>query len=186
MATPLADVLSNRILSSSRDTTPFIVRETYREQSDELPNEVLDLISNKAYLPRHRKLQRLHGDRVLLKVAEMCRGKDSSGKPIRVPAAYYARITSLVNWDRTLAIVKKLLSAVRRATEIMDKLGADPAWFQWYVSVVYRHSEAQVASWLERATTAKKGSPPKLFAWFVGSLTAPRKHPSPPEPRDHS
>lgn len=168
MATSLADVLSNRILTSSRDTTPFIVRETYREQSDELPGEVVELISNKAYLPRHRKLQRLYGDKILLKVVEMCHGKDGKGKKITVPAAYYARVTSLANWDRTLATVKKLLAAVRRATEIMDKLGADPTWLQWYVSVVYRHSEAQVASWLERATTAKKGSPPKLFAWFVG------------------
>ncbi|MGB3822455.1 MAG: hypothetical protein WA972_05795 [Rhodococcus qingshengii] len=167
MATPLAEILSNRLVDTQRDTTPFIMRETYLEQSDELPSQVYELISNKAYLPRHKKLQRLYGDRVLLKVVEMCHGKDSTGKPIRLPAAYYAKITSLANWDRTLATVKKLLAAVRRATEVVAKLGADPAWFQWYVGVVYRHSEAQIASWLERATTAKRGSPPKLFAWLV-------------------
>ncbi|NIL77144.1 hypothetical protein RhoFasB10_03285 [Rhodococcus sp. B10] len=155
-------------VSAKRDLRPIVTREHYRE-SGELPAEVDELINNKAYLPRHRKLQRLHGDRILLKVAELCNGKDGKGGRINDPQKYYARMTSLANWDRTLETVKRLLAATERAVAIMQKLGADPKWLHWYIGVVYRNSEATVAQWVERATGAKRGSPPRLFAWLASA-----------------
>ena len=159
------------IINQKRDLRPVVTRETFNE-TGELPAMVDELISNKAYRPRHRKLQRIYGDRILLKVAELCRGKDGSGKPINNPSAYYARITSLENWDRTLRTVKRLLAATERAVVVMKKLGAEPQWLRWYVGVVYRNSEAVVAQWVERATSAKRGSPQKLFAWLAAGKGA--------------
>lgn len=159
----------------SRDLRPIVTRERHLESS-ELPIAIVQLVDNKAYLPRHRKLQRLHGDRILLKVAELCHGKDGHGKPISKPASYYARMTSLKNWDRTLKTVKRLLAATERAVVVMNKLAAEPQWLRWYVGVIYRNSEATVAQWVERATSAKRGSPQKLFAWLAsgqGDLRAP-------------
>lgn len=148
------------------DLRPIVTREHHKETGD-LPTEVDELINNKAYRPRHNKLRRLHGDRILLKVAELCHGKDGKGVKINDPQKYYARITSLENWDRTLQTVKRLLAATDRAAIVMRRLGADPQWLQWYVGVVYRNSEATVAQWVERATGAKRGSPAKLFAWLA-------------------
>ncbi|NDZ93308.1 hypothetical protein G3I13_01855 [Streptomyces sp. SID6673] len=158
-------------INQPRDLRPVVTRETYLE-TGELPAEVDELINNKAYLPRHRKLQRLHGDRVLLKVAELCHGKDGKGRRINDPQKYYARMTSLASWNRTLTTVKRLLAATERAVAIMQKLGADPQWLRWYVGVVYRNSEATVAQWVERATAAKRGSPPRLFAWLASDISS--------------
>lgn len=164
MADHISELLGT--INQKCDLRPVVTREQYKE-TGELPAEVEELINNKAYLPRHRKLQRLHGDRILLKVAELCHGKDGKGAPINDPQKYYAKMTSLANWARTLTTVKRLLAATERAVAIMQKLGADPQWLHWYVGVVYRNSEATVAQWVERATGAKRGSPVRLFAWLA-------------------
>ncbi|MBB0996341.1 hypothetical protein G6024_04355 [Dietzia maris] len=155
-------------INREQDLRPVVTREHYKE-GDDLPAEVDDLIQNKAYRNRHRKLRRLHGDRVLLKVVELCHGKDGKGAKINDPQKYFARMTSLARWDETLQLVKRLLAATDRAVAIMHKLGADPQWLYWYVGVVWRNSEATVAQWVERATSARRGSPPKLFAWLAGA-----------------
>ncbi|MDV6295213.1 hypothetical protein [Rhodococcus aetherivorans] len=144
------------------DTTPFVVRETHLETSGELPGDVIDLVDNKAYLPRHRKLQREHGDKVLLKLAELAKTK---GKPSR----WYATVTSVANWGRTLAMVKELLATTRRAVEVMAKLDADPTWLRWYVKTVATHSEARIAQWVERAQRGRR--PARLFAHLAGGVS---------------
>lgn len=164
MTDHISDLLVTLVQQS--DLRPVVTREQHLE-TGELPASIVDLVDNKAYLPRHRKLQRIYGDHILLKVAELCHGKDGDGKPINKPANYYARLTSLKNWDRTLQTVKRLLAATERALVVMKKLDAEPQWLRWYVGVVYRNSEAAVAQWVERATSAKRGSPQKLFAWLA-------------------
>lgn len=76
----------------------------------ELPQELLDLIDNKMYLPRHLKLAREYGVDMLLTLAGIAKGK---GKPNR----YYAKSTSVAKWlEVTLPIIKKIkanLKAIR-------------------------------------------------------------------------
>ncbi|WOI85963.1 hypothetical protein [Rhodococcus qingshengii] len=157
-ATHFAELLPN--INKPRDTTPFVRREHHKENIGDLPPEVVDLVDNKAYLNRHRKLQREHGDKILRAVAEMSRAKG-----IGLPSHFYAKLTSLKKWDETLVTVTKLLRATRHAKILIDKLGADPSWLFWYVGVCFKHSEAKVAGWLERAQRGR--SRPKLFAWLV-------------------
>lgn len=129
-------------IAQTRNLTPYIVRETFKEDG-ELPGAVAALVDNKAYLPRHRKLQREYGDRVLLKLAELAKSK---GKPSR----WYATVTSVANWDRTLKMVKKLLAATERAVEAMKKLGVPETWIRWYTGYAYRLTEAQFAYAIEQ------------------------------------
>ncbi|NQD41429.1 hypothetical protein [Glutamicibacter halophytocola] len=133
------------------------MRESYSETPEELPKAVLDLIDNKAYLPRHKKLKRLYGDKVLLKLAELAATK---GKP----SHWYAKVTSIEKWEQTFEMVKTLIANSRRALVAMEKLGAEASFLPWYIKTVAALSEAQVAGFIERATRAK--SPPKLFAYL--------------------
>ncbi len=161
MGARVGDLLPT-IIRPQVDTTPFVVRDLHSETPGELPWDVIDLVDNKAYLPRHRKLQREHGDKILLKLAELAKTK---GRPSR----WYATVTSVSNWDRTLAMVKKLLATTRRAIEVMEKLGADPVWLHWYVKTVASHSEARIAQWVERAQRGRR--PSRLFAHLAGSAS---------------
>lgn len=160
MATSVSDVLNN-INQRTGDVRPVVTRENYAETPGTLPGEIVALVDNPAYLPRHRRLQREHGNKILLKVAEIAQTK---GQPSR----WYAKVTSLANWDRTLRFVTKLLSVARRAHEVIEKLGADPGWHQWYMKQLWAHSDAQVAGFVERAARAK--SPPRLFAWLAADV----------------
>lgn len=169
MTDHISDLLGT--INRQGDLRPVVVREQHLESGD-LPVAIDELINNKAYRNRHRFLRRLYGDRIMLKIAELCHGKDGTGTPINDPQKYYARLTSLAEWDRTLQTVKRLLAATERAVVVMKKLGADPQWLRWYVGVVYRNSEAVVAQWVERATSAKRGSPQKLFAWLVSNSSS--------------
>lgn len=115
-------------------------------------------MDNKAFLPRHRKLQREYGDEVLVKLAELAQSKEK-------PSHWYAKVTSVRAWDRTLKMVKKLIAAAKRAAVIMEKLGAKANWLPWYTSVTYRNSEATVAGWVEQATRGR--SPVHYFGWLA-------------------
>lgn len=79
----------------NRDTRPIVHRVRPSETPGELPQAVLDLIDNKVFLPRHRRLQREHGDKVLLKLAEMAQTKGR-------PSHWYAKVTSVAQWETTL------------------------------------------------------------------------------------
>lgn len=144
----------------TRALDPYVVREQYSETPGALPDAILELVDNKAYLPRHKKLQREHGNKILLKLAELAASK---GKPSR----WYATVTSVDNWPRTLEMIKSVLAATRRAVVAMEKLGADPKWLNWYVGQARKHSEAKFASWVERAQRARDA--PRLFAWLSNS-----------------
>lgn len=134
-------------------------RQTASRASGELPGEIEALVDNKAFLPRHRKLQREYGDEVLLKLAELAQSKDK-------PSHWYAKVTSVKCWDRTLKMVKKLIAAAKRAVLAMEKLGAKAEWLPWYTSITYRNSEATVAGWVEQASRGR--NPARYFGWLAG------------------
>ena len=133
-------------------------RHTASEAPGELPDAVIALVDNKAYLPRHRRLQRDHGSEMLLKLVELAATKER-------PSRWYAKVTSVRCWERTLKMLKKLIAATKRAGLVMEKVGADASWLRWYTSVAYRNSEATVAGWAELA--ARGRSPVKYFGWLA-------------------
>lgn len=133
-------------------------RHTAPQAAGELPPAIEALVDNKAFLPRHRKLQREYGDEILLRLAELAQTKDK-------PSHWYAKVTSVKCWERTLKMVRRLIAATKRAMAAMEKLGAKADWLPWYTAVAYRNSEATVAGWVEQA--ARGRSPARYFGWLA-------------------
>lgn len=135
-----------------------------RLKSDWLPDDVLNLIDNKNYLPKHKKLARDYGSKYLIKLAELAQTKDK-------PSNWYAKVTSKKNWGNiTLPMLEKLFQAVEQAKKAISKLGISDKWLRFYTKVAYRTTEAKFYGILEQAQTSAKTTPQYYFRYLVSQV----------------
>lgn len=133
-------------------------------KSDWLPDNILDLIDNKEYLPRHKKLARVFGSKYLIKLAELAETKQQ-------PSHWYAKVTSKKNWEAiTLPMLEKLFKAIETARTAISKLNMSNDWLRYYTKVAYRTSEAKFNSILEQAQTTAKTTPQYYFRYLAGQV----------------
>lgn len=131
-----------------------------------LPSEVLELIDNKMYLPRHRKLAREHGVKYLQKLTELAHTKAK-------PSHWYATVTSTANWGQTLDMLQDLFKRIHTALTTLDKVGVtnqwQEQWLNYYIGACRKLSEAQIANCIELATARGVKRPPNMFAKAVST-----------------
>lgn len=148
------------------DYTPAIEPEKpqSRLKSDWLPDDVLNLIDDESYLPKHKKLAREYGSKYLIKLAELAGTKDK-------PSHWYAKVTSKMNWEAiTLPMLEKLFKAIEQAKKAISKLGISDKWLRFYTKVAYRTTEAKFFGILEQAQTSAKTTPQYYFRYLVSQV----------------
>jgi len=123
----------------------------------ELPKEVVGLVDNKMYLPRHKKLARDHGVDWLLKLSELAMTK---GKPSR----WYAKVTSTDNWEQTEIMLIKLFKKIDQMREKLAGIGVSNTWIMYYVGASQKLSEATFNRCIELAKARGVKKPPNLLA----------------------
>lgn len=147
-----------RAITPSRP--PVITKITRVIDDRELPKDITDLIDDKAYLPKHKKLARDYGLKYQLKLVELAKTKDK-------PSSWFAKVTAKKNWEaRTLPMLEKLLAATETAKKAIQKLGLSGAWLPYYIKVAYRSTEAAFNSALEQAQTSAKTTPQYYFRYL--------------------
>lgn len=125
-----------------------------------LPKEVLNLVDNKMYLPRHNKLARDYGVKYLLKLAELASTK---GKP----SHWYAKATSKKNWQQTSDMLIKLFKKLDMTREKLAHLRVSEQWLNYFAGAFSKLSEKQIAYCLELASARGVKKPPNLIAKLV-------------------
>lgn len=125
-----------------------------------LPEQILSLVDNKAYLPRHRKLARDYGVKYLLKVAELAQTK---GKP----SHWYAKATSKANWQQTVEMLIKLFKKIDQMKEKLQGINVTDKWINYFVGAFSKLSEKDIADCLELAKSRGVKKPPNMLAKTV-------------------
>lgn len=122
-----------------------------------LPNEIVSLIDNKAYMNRHKKLARDYGVDWLLKLAELAKTK---GKP----SNWYARCTSLKQWKQTEQMLIKLFRELDRIRERLQGIGVKESYMAYFLHASRKLSEYHFNRCIENATARGAKDPEKLLA----------------------
>src|SRR5437763_17222988 len=84
--------------------------------SIEVPEEILSLVDNKAYINRYKRLIREGYLRQLLELARIAQ-ECATKQP---PSHYFAKACSLTHWDDTLKKMNKVLEATRTVLEVLS------------------------------------------------------------------
>lgn len=135
-----------------------------RVQSDWLPDDVLNLIDDRNYLPKHKKIAREYGNKYLIKLSELAKTKNK-------PSHWYARATSKKNWKSiTLPMLDKLFQAIESAEKAISKLGFSDKWLRFYIKVAFRTTPAKFYEILEQAQTTAKTTPQYYFRYLVSQV----------------
>lgn len=122
-----------------------------------LPEQILNLVDNKAYLPRHRKLARDYGVKYLLKVAELAQTK---GKP----SHWYAKATSKANWQQTVEMLIKLFKKIDQMKEKLQGINVTDKWINYFVGAADKLPEFRFNNCVELAKARGSKKPPNLLA----------------------
>lgn len=131
----------------------------YRKNDIEIPVEIEQLVDNKMYLPRHKKLIREHGLEVMLRVAKMAQSADK-------PSRFYAVATSVKNWAMTLKNVMKQIEVEKLAMAVKERIAAPIESMKLVYKACWMYGR-RVEKWAVDAQEIGK-NPVKLFAWYYG------------------
>lgn len=131
-----------------------------------LPKEIVNLIDNKAYINRHKKLAREYGMTYLLKLAELAQTKAK-------PSRWYAKVTSVKQWaEQTEAMLSKLFKKLAELTEQLTGTGIDMKYLPYYLKAKMRLSEYKFNRCIENSRSKGVKSPPNLLAYSIKEALA--------------
>lgn len=133
-----------------------------------LPSEVTNLVDNKMYLPRHRKLARDYGVDWLLKLSELAKTK---GKPSR----WYAKVTGTKNWQQTEEMLTKLFKKIDLMREKLSGIGVSNQWIMYFVGASGKLSEQVFNRCIELAKARGVKDPPNYLAKAIKNSLEPAK-----------
>lgn len=122
-----------------------------------LPSEVVGLIDNKAYMNRHLKLARDYGVNYLQKLAELAQTKAK-------PSHWYAKVTSLKQWQQTEKMLMDLFKKLDRLMEKLQGIEIQPEYLAYYLKAQKLLSEYKFNRCIENATARGANKPPHLLA----------------------
>lgn len=129
-----------------------------------VPENIATLIDSKSFLPKHKKLIKMHGVKYFEKLAELAQTKDA-------PSHWYAKSTSIAKWEsQTLPMLEKLFAAIERATKAIEKLGLNMKWLHFYTKVAYRSTEAAFMGILEQAMNSARTTPQYYFRFLATQI----------------
>lgn len=122
-----------------------------------LPDKVTNLVDNKMYLPRHKKLARDYGVNWLIKLSELAMTK---GKPSR----WYAKVTGTKNWKQTEEMLIKLFKKIDLMREKLSGIGVSNQWIMYFVGASQKLSEQVFIRCIELAKARGVKEPPNYLA----------------------
>lgn len=122
-----------------------------------VPSQIDDLIDNKMYRNKFRKLIREGHLQDLLELVEIAHTKDK-------PSHWFATATAKKSWDKTLAFLAKAREIARTAAEVVKRLAVPVG----HLKAVYKACWTLRSTALRHAiTAAETGRDPfKLFCWL--------------------
>ncbi|MCA9313040.1 hypothetical protein KDA08_01800 [Candidatus Saccharibacteria bacterium] len=122
-----------------------------------LPSEILNLVDNKMYLPRHRKLARDYGVDWLLKLTELANTKAK-------PSRWYAKVTGTKNWKQTETMLMNLFKKIDKVRQKLGNIRVSDKWLMYYVSASQKLSESTFNKCIELASARGVKAPPNYLA----------------------
>lgn len=131
-----------------------------------LPAEVVNLIDNKAYMNRHKKLAKEYGVNYLLKLAELAKTKAK-------PSNWYAKVTSVKNWKEQTE--KMLINLFRKLSELAEELagvGVNIEYLPYYLNAKKKLTEWNFNRCIENAKSVGVNKPPNLLAKAISNSLA--------------
>lgn len=130
---------------------------TTTKSIEAVPSQIDNLIDNKMYRNKFRKLIREGHLQDLLELAEIALTK---GKP----SHWFATVTAKKNWDKTLAFLAKAREIARTAAEVIKRLIVPGG----HLKAVYKACWTLRSTALRHAITAAETgrNPFKLFCWL--------------------
>ncbi len=168
-----SEVLAARFgdLASSKHQTTSSIESTasISNTSIEIPAEVDQLIDNKAYRPKFRKLVREYPKEIMALV-ELAQTKAN-------PSHWFAVVTAKKNWERTLKFLAELFRVRETAARVAEKLGAAVTTFIY--QQVWRG--VNVERWADTAREVGTHKA-KYFTWLCRRETAGEAQRAPRRP----
>lgn len=130
--------------------------KTTTTNSIELPGKIDDLIDNKMYRNKFRKLIREGFIAELMDLATIAHTKDA-------PSRWFAKVTAKSRWQGTLEWLKKVRAVAQSAADIAKRLLAKPDQMKAIYKACWRSKNA-----LRHAVTAEETGRDKLkyFHWL--------------------
>lgn len=124
----------------------------------ELPEEIDQLIDNKAFRPKYRKLVRDGHLTDLLELATMAGDKDK-------PSHWFTRVCRKAVWEKTLAWLAKARKVAQLAAEVAKRLDAPETAMKAILKACWRNGP----SVLRKAITAEETGRDKFlyFCWLT-------------------
>lgn len=123
----------------------------------ELPKQVTSLIDNPMYLPRYKKLARLHGVKYLLKLAELAKMQNHYQ-----PNRWFAKSCGVKNWqEKTFNMLNEVFRKIEHLKDQLRSVGIDVTnkWLPYYLKAKNKLSEGGFNQLLEMATARHVSSP---------------------------
>src|SRR4051794_17124086 len=129
----------------------------------EIPQAIDDLIDNKAFRNRYKRLTREGHRADLLELATLAGEKDQ-------PSHWFARACSVKMWERTLDFLNKLRAVQSTAERVARRLGTEVNKFIY--KQIWRG--ANVERWAGIAVeSGRDGNPLRLFAYLCKRAAGP-------------
>lgn len=134
---------------------------TTTNTSIELPAVIDDLIDNKMYRNKFKKLIREGYLRDLLELAKMAATKNT-------PSRWFAKVTSKAQWERTLKMLETVRSVLAAAAEVAERIKAVPD----QMKAIYKACWRLKAEAVRHAITAQETGRNKFtyFCWLTSQL----------------
>lgn len=137
--------------------------------SIELPEEIDNLIDNKMYRNKFRKLIREGHLKDLLELAKLAQMKDK-------PSYWFARATKTkpapgqedkpTMWERTLKYLAKLRKVTRTVTEIAERIQAPAEYLKVVYAAYWRHG-GNILRYAITAQETARTNPYRYFCWLT-------------------
>lgn len=133
----------------------------------ELPEDIDELIDNKAYRPRVRLLCREHGLKYVRKLAELARRQD-----VAKPSHYFAKAYSVKNWhEKTLQVLEDLFHMEGIVLKTVGSISQKTK--QWVFYVIGTIRQIGLETFEQIANRAKNAEDPEHY--LFGALNLARQ-----------
>lgn len=126
-------------------------------EENDLPPQIDDLIDNKNFRNKYRKMIRDGHLKQLLRLSEIAHDKDN-------PSHWFAKMCKKSLWENTIEWLKKLDRVARQARQIADRLGVGNE----QMHVIYKACWMRSDALLQAIKAEEIGKVPfKLFNWLI-------------------
>lgn len=133
-----------------------------------LPKQITELIDNPMWLPRYKKLAKVHGVNYLLKLAELAKTKNHYK-----PSRWFAKCCSVEKWkNQTLDMLQTLFKQIDEVKEKLKDVRVGRQWLPYYLKAYKKLSQSEFNDAVELAKGRHVDKPPNMLAKAIKKALA--------------